>query len=90
MSSVRRKPKGIPFSGRGREKKQKAYMALPHRPTGREHLCSARKGVAQSGESEARRNSLVHLSVVYKVQHGLSINLVTPRKKSLSLSKGQV
>lgn len=30
-------------------------MALPHRPTGREHLCSARKGVAQSGESEARK-----------------------------------
>lgn len=28
-----------------------------------------------------KRNSLVHLSIVYKVQHSLSISLGTPKKK---------
>lgn len=90
MSSVRRKPKGIPFSGRGREKNKKYTWLYPTGHRERAFVLCKEGSSPIWMSQKLKRNSLVHLSIVYKVQLSLSINLGTLREKSLSLSKCEV
>lgn len=83
MRFVRRKLKGIPFLGRGKENNEKLRCLCPTSQQGG-HLCYARKGGARPGlVKEAQRESGgAPAGVVYKMQHSPSVNFGTPRKKS--------